>query len=103
MSNVMYRWCPTIFSYRVDQMEGNKGFIVDVKILICFDFDGHSTCIPTNDGLHLLKNQEIPLCDKNFSFDFNSKYINNNISGITFENDTVLLPTAKKLIISVFT
>ena len=67
---------PNFSSYGIDQMEGNKGFIVDVKILICFDFDGHQICIPTSDGLHLLKNQEIPLCDKNFSLDFNSEYIN---------------------------
>lgn len=71
--NVMYRWSPIIFSYRVDQMEGNKGFIVDVKILLCFDFDGNLTCIPTKDGLHLLKNQEIPLCDEVFPFDNKSE------------------------------
>lgn len=56
-------------------MEGNKGFIVDVEIFICFDFDGNLICIPTNNGLHLLKSQEIPLCDKRFPLKFSSKYI----------------------------
>jgi hypothetical protein len=62
------------FRYKIDQMAGNKGFIVDLKILICFDFNGKTICIPTNDGLHLLKDQEIPLCDQNTLIDFNSEY-----------------------------
>lgn len=56
-------------------MEGNKGFIVDAEIFICFAFDGNLTCIPTNNGLRLLKSQEIPLCDKHFPFKFSSKYM----------------------------
>lgn len=55
-------------------MDGNKGFIVDLKILICFDFDGKAVCIPTKDGLHLLKDQEIPLCDQNTLIDLSSEY-----------------------------
>lgn len=62
-----------VYSYKVEKMEGYRGFIVDVKILICFDFDGNLTCIPTKDGLPLLKNQEIPLCDKEFPFDNKSE------------------------------
>lgn len=56
-------------------MEGNKGFVADVNIFICFDFDEKHICIPTNNGLHLLKNQEIPLCDKKYSHDLRSEYI----------------------------
>lgn len=46
---------------------------MDVEIFICFDFDGNLICIPTNNGLHLLKSQEIPLCDKHFPHKFSSK------------------------------
>lgn len=62
-----------VYSYRVEKMEDYGGFFVDVKILLCFDFDGNLTCIPTKDGLHLLKNQEIPLCDEVFPFDNKSE------------------------------
>jgi hypothetical protein len=55
-------------------MDGNKGFIVDLGILICFDFDGKTICIPTNDGLHLLKDQQIPLCDQNALQNYSSEY-----------------------------
>ncbi|XP_062593831.1 uncharacterized protein LOC134255325, partial [Saccostrea cucullata] len=55
---------PVEITYKIEQIPGNKGFIVDLRILICFDFDVKVACIPTNDGLHLLKNQEIPLCDQ---------------------------------------
>lgn len=36
-------------------MEGNKGFIVDVEIFICFDFDGNFICIFINNGFYFLK------------------------------------------------
>ncbi|XP_062579219.1 uncharacterized protein LOC134241150, partial [Saccostrea cucullata] len=63
---------PVEIMYRLDQIPGNKGFIVDLRILICFDFDVKTTCIPTNDGIHLLKNQEIPLCDQRHLINFSN-------------------------------
>jgi hypothetical protein len=42
-------------------MGDGQGFIVDVIVKICFPFDGVPLCVPTEDGLHLLKNQEIPI------------------------------------------
>jgi hypothetical protein len=48
-------------------MGDGQGFIVDVIVKICFPFDGVPLCVPTEDGLHLLKNQEIPICSRNFT------------------------------------
>lgn len=61
------------FRYTIDQMEENKGFIVDVKVIICFYMDGKKYCIPTDDGLHLLKTQEIPACDQRTLVNFKSR------------------------------
>lgn len=53
-------------------MEENKGFIVDVKVMICLPMDGKKYCIPSDEGLHLLHNQEIPICDQRALVNFKS-------------------------------
>lgn len=53
-------------------MEENKGFIVDVKVMICLPIDGKKYCIPSDEGLHLLHNQEIPICDQRALVNFKS-------------------------------
>ena len=58
----------------IDQMAENKGFIVDVKVSICFPLDDEKICIPTDEGLHLLKNEEIPVCDQRALVNFKSRY-----------------------------
>lgn len=63
-----------MFRYKIDQMEGNKGFIVDVKVMICLPMDGKKYCIPSDEGLHLLHNQEIPVCDQRALINFKSMY-----------------------------
>ena len=60
--------------YKIEQMEENKGFIVDVKVMMCFPMDGKKYCIPTDDGLHLLKSQEIPVCDQRELVNFKSMF-----------------------------
>lgn len=56
-------------------MEGNKGFIVDVKVSICFPLDDETICIPNDEGLHLLKNEEIPVCDQRALVNFKSMHL----------------------------
>lgn len=53
-------------------MEENKGFVVDVKVMICLPMDGKKYCIPSDEGLHLLHNQEIPICDQRALVNFKS-------------------------------
>lgn len=47
-------------------MPNGQGFIVDVKITICFPLGDDPFCIPEH-GLHMLQHQEIPACSKNFT------------------------------------
>lgn len=69
-TNVLLYMC----RYMIDQMAENKGFIVDVKVSICFPLDDEKICIPTDEGLHLLKNEEIPVCDQRALVNFKSRY-----------------------------
>lgn len=63
------------FRYFIDQMAENKGFIVDVKVSICFPLDDENICIPTEEGLHLLQKEEIPVCDQRALVNFQSMFI----------------------------
>lgn len=63
------------FRYFIDQMAENKGFIVDVKVSICFPLDDEKICIPTEEGLHLLQKEEIPVCDQRALVNFQSMFI----------------------------
>lgn len=56
-------------------MAENKGFIVDVKVSICFPLDDENICIPTEEGLHLLQKEEIPVCDQRALVNFQSMLI----------------------------
>lgn len=49
-------------------MGGGEGFIIDAIVTICIPFDDNEPfCAPTPDGLHLLKNQQVPLCSRNIT------------------------------------
>lgn len=37
-------------------MEENKGFVVDVKVMICLFLDGKKYCILSDEGLYLFYN-----------------------------------------------
>ncbi|XP_052090897.1 uncharacterized protein LOC127727822 [Mytilus californianus] len=56
---------PVQIEYSVDKMADGKGFIVDVLIKICLPIDSDEHCIPQN-GIHLLQQQEVPLCSDDF-------------------------------------
>ena len=53
-------------------MDNGLGFIIDVKVTICFPLGDSPLCVP-EDGLHILKHQEIPACSKNFTDMLKSK------------------------------
>ncbi|XP_076116682.1 uncharacterized protein LOC143084161 [Mytilus galloprovincialis] len=57
---------PITINYSIDKMGDGQGFIVDVKITICFPLGDDPFCIPEH-GLHMLQHQEIPACSKNFT------------------------------------
>ncbi|VDI06314.1 Hypothetical predicted protein [Mytilus galloprovincialis] len=57
---------PITINYSIDKMPNGQGFIVDVKITICFPLGDDPFCIPEH-GLHMLQHQEIPACSKNFT------------------------------------
>ncbi|XP_076116635.1 uncharacterized protein LOC143084113 [Mytilus galloprovincialis] len=57
---------PITINYSIDKMPNGQGFIVDVKITICFPLGDDPFCIPEK-GLHMLQHQEIPACSKNFT------------------------------------
>lgn len=46
-------------------MADGKGFIIDAKIIICFPIDGQTFCVP-DSGIHILKQQKLPVCSKEF-------------------------------------
>lgn len=50
----------------------NNDIIVNVQITICFNIGEETFCIPEN-GFHLLNNQIIPSCSRNFT-DITSEY-----------------------------
>ncbi|VDI70196.1 Hypothetical predicted protein [Mytilus galloprovincialis] len=56
---------PVQIEYSIDKMADGKGFIVDVLIKICLPIDSDQHCIPQN-GIHLLQQQEVPLCSDDF-------------------------------------
>lgn len=91
----MSKWCIIKFHnlklrYTIDKMGGGQGFIVDCTVRICFPFDGDPFCVPIEEGLHLLNQQEIPLCSRNITQLFNKSKEATNCSCLYGEGWIIL-------------
>lgn len=55
----------TTSRYSIDKMEDGQGFIIDALIKICLPIGGDLYCVPDN-GIHILKQQSLPVCSADF-------------------------------------
>jgi hypothetical protein len=59
----LYLYGCIIFRYSV--ANGDQGFTVDMTLKICFPDGDVMYCVPTTDGIPLVRNQFFPFCLKN--------------------------------------
>ncbi|XP_062616058.1 uncharacterized protein LOC134277763, partial [Saccostrea cucullata] len=53
---------PVKIVYKISKIEESRGFLVDMRLTICFPIVGNKFCIPNEKGFLLLENQEIREC-----------------------------------------
>ncbi|KAK3102203.1 hypothetical protein FSP39_009587 [Pinctada imbricata] len=54
---------PVQIEYNIARLSGDLGFRVSLRVVICFPLDAEEYCVPSKDGLELLRNEIIPTCD----------------------------------------